>query len=175
MLKQTEQTTYSLVGETYPLTFLQKKYDISLEEAQSFRALARIYTRGSTIIREGETDKTLYLIRGGSVGVFKHVGDEEQFLATIEAVNFVGEMSYIIDTPRSASVVALSEIVLVYAITTPNFSIILSNPTWADILIKRFCKNLYQANNNLVAANIKIQQLSTELDALKHALQPVDV
>jgi CRP-like cAMP-binding protein len=72
------------------------------------------------------------------------------------------------DTPRSATVRALGDIVLVYAISSPNFSMILSNPRWADILITRFCKNLYQANNNLVMANNKIQELTHELELLKH-------
>jgi CRP/FNR family cyclic AMP-dependent transcriptional regulator len=172
MINTLEQPTpYTLIGQNFSLVVLQVQFDISAEEAHSFQSMARIYSKGSTVIREGESDKTLYLIRGGTVGVFKKVGDEEQFLATIDAVNFVGEMSYIIDTPRSATVRALSDIVLVYAISTPNFSLILSNPKWADILLTRFCRNLYQANNNLVAANMKIHELTNEIELLRHSLQ----
>lgn len=158
---------YSTVGEVFTLPELQKIYDISTEEAQSFRAFARIYPKGSTIIREGDTDKTLYLLRGGSVGIYKQVGEEPEMIAQIDAVNFVGEMSCITDEPRTATVMAITDQVLVYAITTPNFSLILSNPKWADILITRFSKDLSLTNTHLVTSSERVHELVLEVETLK--------
>jgi CRP/FNR family transcriptional regulator, cyclic AMP receptor protein len=158
--------SYRMAEEVFSLPELQKRFDIPPDEAQSFRAIARIYQKGSMLICEGDTDKTLFLIRGGSVGIFKQMGEQEEMISSIDAVNFVGEMSCIMDAPRTATVRAISEMVLVYAITSPNFPLILSNPKWADSLMTRITKDLYQTNTNLVTASTRIQELTHETQRL---------
>ena len=159
--------TYSTVGEYFSMAELQMMYGIPSDEAQSFRPLARIYPKDSVLIREGDADKTLYLIRGGTVGVYRNVANTEEQISTIEAVNFVGEMSGIIGVPRSATVRALTDTVLVYALSTPNLSLIISNPKWADLLITRFTRDLYQSNNQMVASSTRNHELTAELELVK--------
>jgi len=158
---------YSIAGELYSLSELQKRYDVSKEEFESFRAFARIYPKGSMIIREGDKDKTLFLIRSGSVGVFRKIGDKLENFGVIDAINFVGEMSSINDTPRTATVIALTEDVLIYAITSPNISLILSNTKWAEILLTRFSKDLKQNNAQLLTASTAIHDLNGEVSRLR--------
>jgi CRP-like cAMP-binding protein len=162
---------YSMAGETFSLSELQKRYDVSKEEIESFRPFARIYPKGSMIIREGDRDKTLFLIRSGSVGIFRKIGDKHEMLGTIEAINFVGEMSLINDAARTATVITLSDDVLIYALTSPNLALILSNQKWAEILLTRFSKDLNQNNDQLVAASKTIQELNVEVNRLKSELE----
>ncbi|MDR3575321.1 MAG: cyclic nucleotide-binding domain-containing protein [Anaerolineaceae bacterium] len=162
---------YSLAGEVFSLSELLKRYDIAKEEFESFRPFARIYPKGSMIIREGDKDKTLFLIRSGSVGVFRKIGDKRESFGSIEAINFVGEMSLINDAPRTATIIAVTDDVLIYAITSPNLSLILANPKWSEILLTRFSKDLRQNNAQLVTASNTIHDLNSEVGRLQSELE----
>ena len=162
---------YTMAGEAFSLPELQKRYDLTKEEFESFRPFARIYPKGSLIIREGERDKTLFLIRSGAVGIFKKVGDQQKIFGTIEAINFVGEMSLINDMPRTATVIALTQDALVYALGSPNISLILANPKWAELLLTRFSKDLKQNSADLVTASTTIHDLNDEVSRLKNEME----
>jgi CRP-like cAMP-binding protein len=124
-------------------------------------------TRGAAIIREGDTDRTLYLLRYGEVSVYKQVGGGRELLGSIEAVNFVGEMSLFNDDPRSATVEAHSDEILVYAITHPDLHTILSRPRWAELLTSRLSRNLAVTNEQVRAATLMISQLKEEHSQLQ--------
>jgi len=138
-------------------------YEIPREEVASFHPYVRIYARGATLIQEGETDKLLYLVRTGKVGVYKQVGSHEEQIATIDAVNFVGEMSLINNEPRSATIRVLSEQSVIYALAIPHLSLIYSSPKWSELLISRLCKNLAEKNTQFVAASGQMDELKAEI------------
>lgn len=71
-------------------------------EAESFEA-------GEIIIEEGQSDATIYVIRSGEVQVV-HNGE---VLATLGEGELFGEMALIDNMPRSANVVALTDVVVV--------------------------------------------------------------
>jgi CRP/FNR family transcriptional regulator, cyclic AMP receptor protein len=159
-------------GDTLSPSDLYRRFGISREEIASFHQSIRIYPAGEMIIGEGEVDHSLFLIRSGKVDVLKKSSENKQErLGSIEAVNFVGEMSVINDEPRSATVVAAGDEVLVYSITRPNLGLILANPKWAELLIARLAKNLAQSNTAKVASvnqidtlQAQVKQLQVELD-----------
>jgi len=67
------------------------------------RATLRSYPVGATIVREGDTSMTLYVVLSGRVGV--DVGGQR--VRELGSSSFFGEMGLIDDSPRSATVVAL--------------------------------------------------------------------
>lgn len=67
-----------------------------------------IYPAGSSIIREGEYGDTMYLIVEGEVRV--HRGAAK--IAVLKEKDYFGEMSILAGEPRSASVTALSDCLL---------------------------------------------------------------
>ena len=75
--------------------------------------MERTYSPGETIIEESEQDKAVYLLKSGKLGVLKH----SRLVAEITNQGALfGEMSVILDQPRSATVKALTPcIVEVYA------------------------------------------------------------
>ena len=65
------------------------------------------YTRGRTIISEGEKDGRLFVIISGEVEVVKNFGQKtEKCLRRLGALSYFGEMALIDDLIRSASVIA---------------------------------------------------------------------
>jgi CRP/FNR family transcriptional regulator, cyclic AMP receptor protein len=150
-------------GSSISAAELSLWYEIPREEVTAFHPYVRIYPNGATLIQEGETDKSLYLVRTGKVGVYKKVGVHQEQIATIEAVNFVGEMSLINNEPRSATIRVLTEQALVYALTRPNLNLIYSSPKWSELLISRLCKNLAEKNTQFVAASGQMDEFKAEI------------
>lgn len=77
-------------------------YFNKFSEAESFEA-------GEVIIEEGQSDDTIYVIRSGEAQVI-HNGE---VLATLGEGELFGEMALIDNLPRSATVVALTDTVVV--------------------------------------------------------------
>ncbi len=65
--------------------------------------------RGTLIVREGEHESAAYLILEGTAAVTTMASGKSVLLATLGEGDFFGEMSLVLDQPRSASVRALSD------------------------------------------------------------------
>jgi CRP/FNR family cyclic AMP-dependent transcriptional regulator len=65
------------------------------------------------IIREGEAGRHLFIIRRGTVRVYRDTPHGEVELNILKDGNFFGEMSVLEEMPRSASVQAVTEVSLV--------------------------------------------------------------
>jgi CRP-like cAMP-binding protein len=68
----------------------------------------RRFARGETIISIGETDRTLYLLTAGTLGVRLREDDGKTFKA-IDAPSVVGEVAFLDGLPRSATLFAISD------------------------------------------------------------------
>jgi membrane protein len=79
----------------------------SIVYARSNRLLAKYgkhFAAGEILIREGDTSREAFFIHSGSVAVYKHFAEGEKRLMEIESGNLLGEMAYLLDEPRTASV-----------------------------------------------------------------------
>jgi cAMP-dependent protein kinase regulator len=79
--------------------------------------------KGSTIITEGEIGDAMYVIKSGQVGVYTTLVEEQGVsviqtdqerlhLATLQAGDFFGEQALITREPRSATIIALTDVEL---------------------------------------------------------------
>ncbi len=80
-----------------------------------------IYQTGETIITQGEHGERLYLIVNGTVTVLQN----GECVATLSDTHFFGEMSILDGEPRSASVKAITDCLLL-SISKDDFYTILS-------------------------------------------------
>jgi small-conductance mechanosensitive channel/CRP-like cAMP-binding protein len=90
---------------------------------------------GETIVRQGEAGETFYLVEAGEVAIRLRGRDSvERRVATLGPGKFFGEMSLLSGEPRSATVVAIQDAVLL-AIDRDGFrDALLSNPDVATQL-----------------------------------------
>lgn len=87
-----------------------------LTSEQTLEALAKIMTRrevaaGETIVKEGQSNRELYLLSAGLVRVEKRLDDAGEItdvVARLDQGEFFGEMSFFDNVPHSTSVVAES-------------------------------------------------------------------
>jgi SulP family sulfate permease len=63
-------------------------------------------TEGQTLIRQGEAASDLYLIERGQLSAYVEIDGKRMRVQTLRPGVMVGELSFILDQPRSASVIA---------------------------------------------------------------------
>ncbi len=86
---------------------------LSRQERQAIAAYLtpRSYSRHEVVIREGEPDRSLFLIAWGQAVAAQNYGTErEQALTVLAAGDFFGEMALVLRQPRSATVWALTRL-----------------------------------------------------------------
>ncbi|MDP7637079.1 MAG: iron-containing redox enzyme family protein [Phycisphaerae bacterium] len=87
----------------------QLEEHLSTDTYQHLLRIAETLTisEGEILIREGGRHRTLYVLESGSLGVSQKTDDGEQQLGTIESGDVVGEIAFIDQRPRSATVTVL--------------------------------------------------------------------
>lgn len=81
--------------------------------ARANRLLAKyghVYDAGETLIQEGDTSREAIFIHAGRVGVYKKLDHSEKKLVELNEGNLIGEMAYLLNETRTASVRAETEV-----------------------------------------------------------------
>ena len=114
-------------------------------------SVERFYSKGETIIEEGDTDRALYVVIKGMADVIKNRGREnEHLLRVIVPGDYVGEMSLIDNMARSSTVIARSD-TQVLSITHSNFyNQIKHNPEIALELLGMLSRRIREIENQMV-------------------------
>lgn len=70
----------------------------------------QVHPAGHTLIEEGDDSRTAYFLYAGRAAVYKNTGDGRRRLGELAEGQLFGEMAYLLNERRTASVVADSEI-----------------------------------------------------------------
>jgi CRP-like cAMP-binding protein len=111
------------------------------------------FKKDETIFPEESPGDRMYIIRQGSVKVFKKIKNNETTLAIVNPGEFFGEMALLDGGPRSAAAKAIED-VKALVISTKNFEAMREkSPQVAlrimDVLVRTLSTRLRQANKNL--------------------------
>ncbi|KAA0255051.1 mechanosensitive ion channel [Acidobacteria bacterium ACD] len=101
------------------------------EQVRSLARTARLerYTAGEALVRQGDEGRSLFVVRSGQVRVERTDADgARRELAKLGPSSFFGETSLLTGEPRSASVVALTELEVVVVEKDAFGAVILSDP-----------------------------------------------
>lgn len=129
-------------------------------------ATLRTYPAGTPLIRQGETERTFYVLEDGWAVVVRRLEDEqEQVLAILGPRQSFGEMALLDDSPRLATVKTISEVV-VLEVTVEQFRTLLqSDPDLAIHITRRVLANLRRLDQ------LSIQDLREKNELLRQAYQ----
>ena len=109
------------------------------------------YQQGEYIIKEGGTDKRMYIIVEGQVKITLSDGREKIDVANLEKGAFFGEMSLFNDAPRSATATAMTNVKLAYIDNTEELQRFLHlNPGFAAKMAQIMAKRLAKTNEILI-------------------------
>ena len=101
---------------------------------------------GEYLIYEGEHSNEMYYVTKGTLAIMKKKGSVEQQIGTVYSGEVVGEMSFMDEKPRCASVRALSECELT-VIHRIKFSKAMDDvPIWYRGLVNTLVQRLREAN-----------------------------
>lgn len=143
----------------------------------AFARFAKTYEPGSVIISEYEPGETFYLIESGSVQLVKCVNGSRKNMDILHAGEFFGEMAILENSPRSATCVAIDK-VEVLEFNKANFEVLMTgNPQMALILLKLFCKRIYDQKRRLKILVIsdlqaRIAEVFMMLDEMNPVMNP---
>ena len=109
----------------------------------TFKRFAKTYEPGQVIISEYEPGDCFYLIQAGEVQLVKCVNGSNKNLDILRPGEFFGEMAILDDSPRSATCLAKTTVECL-EFNKENFRLLVTgNPQIALILLKLFCKRIY--------------------------------
>lgn len=109
----------------------------------AFARFAKTYEPGQVIISEFEPGDSFYLIKSGIVQLAKCVNGSKKNLDILKPGEFFGEMAILDSSPRSATCLAQGKVECL-EFNKANFEVLITgNPQIALILLKLFCKRIY--------------------------------
>ena len=109
----------------------------------AFERFAKEYEPGQVIIAEYEPGDSFYLIQSGRVQLVKSVNGTLKNLDILKPGEFFGEMAILDKSPRSATCMAAGHVKCL-EFNKENFELLITgNPQTALVLLKLFCKRIY--------------------------------
>jgi len=119
----------------------------------------RFVPKDQIIIREGEYGQQAYLIQSGEVVVYISKDGEDVVLSKLKAGQIVGEMAFIFDGPRTASVRATMDCNLI-VISRQQFHDKLqeSDPT-VRAIVQMLSQRIVDANNTVLNKKSDLEDL----------------
>ncbi|MFA6236701.1 MAG: cyclic nucleotide-binding domain-containing protein [Bacteriovorax sp.] len=106
----------------------------------------RYLAKDDVLIKEGEKAEFVYILRSGALHAFNIVENKKIILGRVEIGEFVGEMAYINNEPRSAYIEALTDSQLIEIPIDMVDKILFKRPTWSKALMQTLSKRLKFAN-----------------------------
>jgi CRP/FNR family cyclic AMP-dependent transcriptional regulator len=98
------------------------------------------------LLSEGDSSTSMYWVQTGQLVVTKRRGTEEVVLGHIYSGELVGEISFLDQEPRSATVKAVTECDLIHIPQETIDGIFKTQPKWLAILVKTLAERLRKAN-----------------------------
>ena len=104
----------------------------------------KTFSKGEIIIHEGDTNAdSMYFVVSGNVNVYKAYGKaNELMLATLNTGDLFGEMSLFLNEPRTASVIADGDVILMEIKENNVYDIMSNNPKVAYDIVETLCTRL---------------------------------
>lgn len=105
--------------------------------------------KGESLVKEGDTSNSMYWVQSGTLRLFKKKGAGFIELGVVHSGEVVGEMSFLDNQPRSASVEALQPCDIVEIPRGKFDEFVAAQPTWMKSLISTLVKRLRTTNNRV--------------------------
>ena len=140
----------------------------------AFERFAKTYDPGEVIIAEYEPGDSFYLIQSGRVQLVKCVNGSKKNLDVLKPGEFFGEMAILDNSARSATCMAAGKVKCL-EFNKENFELLITgNPQMALLLLKLFCKRIYDQKRRFKILVIKdLQARVADVFMLLDEMNPV--
>ena len=147
---------------------------LKLFSLPAFERFAKTYEPGEVIIAEYEPGDCFYLIQSGRVQLVKCVNGSKKNLDVLKPGEFFGEMAILDNSARSATCMAAGKVKCL-EFNKENFELLITgNPQMALLLLKLFCKRIYDQKRRFRILVIKdLQARIADVFMLLDEMNPV--
>uniref|UniRef100_UPI0038906938 Crp/Fnr family transcriptional regulator n=1 Tax=Treponema sp. TaxID=166 RepID=UPI0038906938 len=122
---------------------------LKLFELPAFKRFAKTYEDGQVIITEYQNGDSFYLIQSGCVQLTKCANNTNKNLDILKPGELFGEMAILDNSPRSATCFAVGQVECL-EFNKENFEVLITgNPQIALMLLRLFCKRIYDQKRRL--------------------------
>ena len=121
--------------------------------------VGKMYNDGEIICQEGEEGKSMFVIQSGTVEVSKKLAEGEMVLRTMTKGEIFGEIALFDRGPRSATVKAIGEAVVMSIDKKGFFAKASKDPTLAFNIVEGLSKRVRELTNELLLIQRKIDDL----------------
>lgn len=126
-----------------------------------------VLKKGQLVFQEGDTSKAMYLVKKGSIRIFKKKGASVTEIGTVNVGEVLGELAFLDGLPRSASCEALNDAELV-EISGAAFTATLAGiPDWLKAMLKTIVGRLRAASNKIRQLEAAQQSFDYSKDSLQ--------
>jgi CRP/FNR family cyclic AMP-dependent transcriptional regulator len=137
------------------------KLAAELDDGQVRKLAALVTLRdlkaGEILVREGPSDNHLYVILAGDLSVIKNAGTESaETLFTLDAGDFVGELSFIDGTARYASLVAADDARVLGLEREKLESLLQSDPEIVYRVMRAILRTVHQIQQQLSMQSVEL-------------------
>jgi CRP-like cAMP-binding protein len=136
----------------------------------------RYFKTGQFIFKDGDSPKSMFLIRKGAVAIQKVKGDRAIELARVYSNEVLGELSFFDRQPRSASAIALTDVELMEISFDDLDKVYINVPDYLKTIIASVAERLRRANDTIRRLQKKdtIDESPTTIAGLKAARENRD-
>lgn len=118
------------------------------------------YKYGERIIRAGEKESRMYVIMDGVVEIKLREGNDEITVNTVQKHDFFGEMSLFCNRPRSADVIAKTDVKLAYIESLQQLQqFLINNPSFAFKMVRILAERLASTDELLIGKVSEVNRL----------------
>ena len=120
-----------------------------------FQRLGKVFPPGTTLFRDGERGKEMFVIQSGKVEISKEIRGEKQVLAVLDEGEFFGEMAILNNKPRSATGITVGECKMLVIDPKTFEAMIKGNTEIAVRMIKKLAQRLEDADHQIESLMLK--------------------
>jgi CRP-like cAMP-binding protein len=138
---------------------LLKFFDLT-EEVESLlmeRMTERSYSKGDTIVREGEPGNSIFFVASGTLMVIKNnKAGQPILISKMVAGDFFGEISLLVNKPRSATVIAADDSLLFEIEKKRSLVFLISSTPNLKNALKEACLRRIENDKRKLGADVVI-------------------
>jgi CRP-like cAMP-binding protein len=139
--------------------------DMDSAELKEFQKIIhrRVFKENEPIFWEGEPGVGMYIVKSGSVGIYKITSDRgKKEIAVLEAGEFFGELALLDESPRSATCIARERSEIIGLFRPDLFNILAKKPRLGNKFLLQLAvvvgERLKGSNKELYALKAKLEQ-----------------
>lgn len=117
------------------------------------------YPAGDNLFRQGDVGDAAYIILSGDAEVLVETPEGEVRVAEVGASDIVGEIAILCDVPRTATVRARTELVVLRIAKDGFFHLVNQFPQIAVEIMQELAQRLYSTTQQLTTASARVREL----------------